>query len=221
MAQTAIKRWVKPLAIFAACACASRPHDPVLDSYPRDVNGQTTVMYYDVHGSTVAELRADMRRLGPKVDDNSFIGETRSPMRWTWRTQPAGTSACSIREVRVYVNAQVLLPRWMPPADTEPGLFAEWNRFMAALETHEAGHKNISAKAASEIVKQVGALSGSCSMIGDRARDIAQNIVARVEDEQRRYDAETRHGITQGTAFGIRRPAPPPLTPLFPLAPST
>jgi len=57
--------------------------------------------------------------------------------------------------VTVSVNAQILLPRWTPPTDTEPGLAAEWTRFIAALETHEAGHKDISAKAGRDIADQV------------------------------------------------------------------
>lgn len=201
-----------PRLIYLGCllgfvsGCAGRPRDPLLDSYPRDVSGFTSVTYYDVHGRTVAELSADMRRLGPKLADTNFVGETRSPMRWEWHTRPEGIGSCSMHDAHVYLNAQILLPRWTPPADTEPGLAAEWTRFSAALAAHEAGHKNISAKGANDIIQRLMALSGSCSTISERARDIASAVSARVETEQRQYDAETRHGILQGTTFGIRRP---------------
>ncbi len=188
-----------------SAACASTPRNPVLDKYPGGVNGRTTVLYYDVHGRTFEEVRADMRRLGPKIDGNSFVGETRSPMRWNWRTESHGGASCSIREVTVLVNAQITLPRWTPPPDSEPGLAVEWTRFIAALETHEAGHKDISAKAGREIIERVRGLSGPCSQIGTRANDLARVIVERAHEQQLAYDAETRHGLTQGTAFGIRR----------------
>jgi predicted secreted Zn-dependent protease len=152
-------------------------------------------------------LRADMRRQGPKISDSSFVAETRSPMRWEWKYQTEGTSSCSIRDLRVHVTAQILLPRWTPPVDTEPGIYAEWNRFVTALETHEAGHKDISAKAASEIAQRVSPLSGSCSFIGQRASDIARSIADRVQDQQHQYDAQTRHGMTQGTMLGLPRGA--------------
>jgi predicted secreted Zn-dependent protease len=186
-------------------ACASTPRNPVLDKYPPGVSGRTTVLYYDVHGRTFEELRADMRRLGPKVDGSSYVGETRSPMRWSWRTESVGGVSCSIRDVSVSVNAQITLPRWTPPADTEPGLATEWARFLAALETHEAGHKDISAKAAREIIDRLRGVSGLCSQLGTRANDLAQVIVDRARDEQKAYDAATRHGLTQGTAFGAGR----------------
>ena len=186
-------------------SCASAPRNKALDSYPAGVIGRTDVIYYDVHGRTISELRADMRRLGPKIADSSFVGETRSPMRWTWRTETIGPSSCAIRDVTLSVNAQITLPRWTPPADTEPGLAAEWTRFLAALETHEAGHKDISAKAGRDIVERLRGLSGLCSLISTRANDLARDIVDRSSAEQKAYDAATRHGLTQGTAFGAGR----------------
>jgi predicted secreted Zn-dependent protease len=197
-------------AVFAVAlavifsACASAPRNPVLDTYPVGIIGHTTVLYYDVHGRTFDEVRADMRKLGPKVADSSFVGETRSPMRWSWRTESAN-GTCSIRDVTVSVNAQITLPRWTPAADTEPGLASEWTRFITALETHEAGHKDISAKAGSEIVTRLRGLSGLCSQISTRANDVARMIVDKASDDQKTYDAVTRHGLTQGTAFGRGR----------------
>ena len=186
-------------------ACSSAPRNPVLDKYPPGVNGRTTVFYYDVTGRTFDEVRGDMRRRGPRIDGTTFVGEARSPMRWTWRTESVGGSTCSIREVTVSVNAQITLPRWKPPADAEPGLEVEWKRFIAALEEHEAGHKDISAKAGREITSRLRGMSGLCNQLGTRANDLARTIVARATEEQKFYDATTRHGLTQGTAFGMGR----------------
>jgi len=186
-------------------ACASAPHSPALDKYPRGVSGQTTVVYYDVHGRTVEELRADMERLGPRIDGASYVGETGSPMRWGWRTRSMGGASCTIHDVTVSLNAQITLPRWTPPSDAEPGLAAEWKRFVDAVEAHEAGHKDISAKAAREIIDRVQGLSGPCSQINMRGSDVARSIVERAHEQQQAYDAETRHGLTQGTLFGVRR----------------
>jgi len=208
-------------------SCASAPRNKALDSYPAGVIGRTSVIYYDVHGRTFAELRADMRRLGPKIADSSFVGETRSPMRWNWRTESIGASSCAIREVTLTVNAEITLPRWTPPADTEPGLAAEWTRFIAALETHEAGHKDISARAGRDIVERLRGLWGLCSVISTRANDLAREIVDRSAAEQKAYDAATRHGLTQGTAFGagrvgmVRLSATAPLTLLAAPRPGT
>lgn len=146
-----LDRRLPTLAMIAVAsivvACASAPRNPVLDKYPTGVVGRTSVFYYDIQGRTFDELRADMRRKGPKIDGTSFVGEARSPMRWSWRTESNGGGTCSIRDVTVSVNAQITLPRWTPPADPEPGLVDEWKRFSTALEEHEAGHKDISVQA--------------------------------------------------------------------------
>ena len=190
--------------ILSACVSSGGgpPHVAEMDQFPPGVNGSTTIDYYDVHGRTLAELRADMRRNGPKVADSSFVGETRAPMRWTWKTQSEGPSTCSIKDVTIWVNAQILLPRWTPPADTAPGVYKEWLRFMTALQTHESGHKDIAARAARELQVKLRDVFASCSVISTRAGDIARAILEKAHDEQRQYDADTRHGLTQGTGFG-------------------
>lgn len=192
---------------FALCAasCATTPRNPVLDSYPAGVEGRTSVIYYDVSGRTYAELHADMRRLGPKTYGNSYVGETRSPMSWSWRTESTTGGSCTLRDVRVRVNAEILLPRWTPPADADSSVVTEWKRFIAALETHEAGHKDISGRAGRDLKDQLRALTGPCSQVSMRANDIARRIIDDAAQAQKRYDAETRHGLTQGTGFG---PAP-------------
>ena len=191
--------------VLVLASCASAPRNPILDTYPPGVSGRTTVVYYDVRGRTFEEVRADMMRLGPSIDGFSFVGETRSPMRWSWRTESTGTSSCRIRDVSVSVNAQITLPRWTAPPDTEPGLAAEWQRFITALEVHEAGHKDISAKAANEVVRRLSGLSTLCSDIRNRANDVARRMVDWASEQQRVYDVTTRHGLTQGTAFGGAR----------------
>jgi predicted secreted Zn-dependent protease len=147
-----------------------------------------------------------MRKNGPKIADTSFVAETRSPMRSTWKWEQHGISTCSARDIRVYVDAQILLPRWTPPAGTQPAVVAEWDRFVSALRTHEAGHKDIAAKGGTEIVKQLGAIAGPCSEVGTRASTIARGISDRTREAQARYDAETRHGVLQGTGLRVPRP---------------
>jgi predicted secreted Zn-dependent protease len=201
-AAAVLRTFLSVACVSLLASCASAPRNPVLDKYPAGVSGRTTVLYYDVHGRTFEEVRTDMRRRGPKIDGISFVAETRSPMRWSWHTQSMGGASCAISDVSVTLSAQITLPRWIPPVDTEPGLAAEWKRFLTALELHEAGHKDISAKAGREIVEKVRNLSGLCSQIRVRANDLARLIVARASEEQIEYDAATRHGLTQGTAFG-------------------
>ncbi len=192
--------------VWLCIGCASTSHNAALDTYPVSVAGHTTVIYYDVEGTDFAELSKSIHSRGPRIDGRSYVGETRSPMRWTWRLESVGASQCSIREVAVSVNAQVTLPRWHPPEDAQPELITEWKRFLTALETHEAGHKDISAKSGREIINRLRGMMGYCGDINSRANEIARAIVEKASEEQRAYDATTGHGFTQGTAFRLPRP---------------
>ena len=203
-----MSRSVLALLIVFAIACASAtgpPRNPAFDKFPPGISGHTSLIYYDVHGSTFAEVFADLGREGSKRFGSTYVGETRSPMRWQWRLDQTGISYCTIREVMITVNSEITLPRWTAPEDAEPGLADEWKRFIGALEIHEAGHKDISARAAREIVRKLNGMTESCASIGFRANEVARSIVDRASQEQRDYDTATRHGMTQGTSFGRRR----------------
>ena len=209
-----ISRRISRRAIAACCigvvgACATtHPENPALDTFPPSVSGSTEVVYYDIHGRTDRELVADMRRLGPKTAAGGiFFGETQSPMRWQYRIRPDAMQ-CTLYAVTVRVSSQITLPRWTPPADTVPGLYARWQAFLAALQVHEIGHKDLSGRAAAEIIHELNALNTSCSTLTNDVQRITERIVAQLRDDQVRYDAETHHGATQGAVFVVRR-APP------------
>ena len=57
------------------------------------------------------------------------------------------------------------LPRWTPPADTLPGVLAAWTRMMASLQTHEIGHKDISANAAKNLQRVLQRYTGPCASL--------------------------------------------------------
>jgi predicted secreted Zn-dependent protease len=202
-----------PLALLAVGCATAHPENPALDAFPPGVAGSTDVTYYDVHGTTARELVADMRRLGPKTETGaSFFGETHSPLRWEWKTRHDGPS-CTASDVSVFIRSEITLPRWTPPSDAPSALVAQWNQFLAALETHEIGHKDLSGRAARDVLTSIRRLNTLCTSFSTEAKRVTDGIVTRLRVEQAGYDAQTRHGVTQGATFP-RRPVtgsvPPP-----------
>jgi predicted secreted Zn-dependent protease len=197
------------LVVGSGCA-TSHPENPALDAYPPGIVGSTDVVYYDVHGRTARELVDDMRRLGPQ--NGRFFGEAQSPLRWTWRTKSDGPN-CRTSSANVVVRSEITLPRWTPAADTAPGVYAQWKTFLSALETHEVGHKDISARHAREMLTALQKLTGFCSSLDTERRRITDDILARMHEEQIKYDADTRHGVTQGAVFPARPTSPPRIAP--------
>lgn len=196
------------LAAVLLIACApAHPENPALDAFPPGVSGSTAVTYYDIHGRTAAELVAEMRQLGPKASGASFFGETQSPVSWTWQSRRSGDN-CQLTAVRVIVHSEITLPRWVPPADTVPGLVAQWRTFLVGLETHEIGHKDIAGREALGILRRLQSINTYCSSVNDEIRRATDGIVSAARQEQVTYDADTRHGATQGAVFVVRSSRP-------------
>lgn len=173
--------------------------------YPEGVHGVTKIEYYEVHGRTVAELAADLRRLGPKDSSGrARAGFTSSPLRWSYNKRSSGRE-CTANTVRVTVYTDIVLPKWVPPADTEPGLLALWNQSIAALTVHENGHKDISVRYAKLIRDRIAAMRAPCSRFSVNADSASFRLVSEMRTAQVRYDSETLHGVTQGTGFPPRR----------------
>ena len=201
------EKWL--IILLTACA-TTHPANPTLYSWPAGVSGETEVVYYDVHGRTAAELRADMRRVGPKSESGTiYAGETHTPLSWGYRTRSDG-SMCTIWDIRMHASAKITLPGWTPPRDTVPGLWADWKQSMAGLELHEIGHKDITARYAVLIMRKLKEVNTFCSAVNNEARRVPDTLLVQLREEQERYDRDTRHGLTQGAGFPPRRAAPVP-----------
>jgi len=201
----AARRLVRLTTVSILAACASTPKSASgIEQYPVGVNGITHIEYYEVVCRTAAELSAEMRLKGPKdAEGRAFSGLTKSPFTWRYTTRAEGPN-CSATSVRVTMYTDVFLPRWIPPDDVVPGLIAQWKQSMAALELHEAGHKDISARFAKQIRDKISELRTLCSTFALEANRISNAIVGEMRAAQVKYDADTRHGLTQGTGFPPR-----------------
>jgi len=196
------------LLILGAGCATKHPDNPALDAYPPGIVGSTDVVYYDIHGKTARELVDDMRRLGPQ--GGRYFGEAQSPLRWNWQTKSDG-EGCRTSSANVIMRSEITMPRWSPPADTAPGLYTQWKTFLSGLETHEIGHKDISARHAREMLTSLRKMSGFCGSLDTERRRITSGVLTRLREEQLKYDADTRHGATQGAVFPARvtRPGAP------------
>lgn len=175
---------------------------------PTGVKVITRTAYYDVHGASARELAADLRRQGPRdAEGRTQAGAASSPVRWQYVKRASG-SECRAASVRVIVHTDILLPRWVPPVDTEPGLPAQWTAFIAALAVHEQGHQEISVRHAERIRKGIAAMRANCRSFDGQVERANKRVMTAMRSAQAAYDADTRHGLTQGTGFPPR-PAPP------------
>ncbi len=158
-------------------------------------------VYYDISGSTAEDLWKAMRALGPQSGGRRVFGYHSWNVRWNFRYAPGG-GECRMKDVQVELTSTITLPRWRPPAVAPDGLVAQWDAFVAALTLHEQGHRDLSLAAAREIERALRRLRhAGCAALDAQANALANRILGQYRERDRRYDAETGSGRTQGAIW--------------------
>lgn len=160
--------------------------------------------YYPIQGVTDTELRSQMTQQGPldTLEGRRYDANTTWAVYWSYRYKTVGNQ-CTIGSVQTKVNITFTLPQWQSAPDTPRSLRAEWNQYLAALQTHEDGHKNHGIAAAQDVRQTLSRFpsAASCSKLGVAANQAAQRIVRQYNRKDIEYDRLTQHGFTQGAVF--------------------
>jgi predicted secreted Zn-dependent protease len=154
------------------------------------------VVYYDITGSTVNELRASMDEIGPRdsSDGNKPVDAFVDwHISWTWPGYR--TDACELSAASVTYSIKVIMPRWEVPADAPPELVSKWEKYMQTLAWHEQGHVNLIVDNYPSIKAVIQ--NATCST----AEAAAQKTLETLRELNSNYDNETKHGETQGAVF--------------------
>jgi predicted secreted Zn-dependent protease len=165
--------------------------------------GGAEIVYYDVVGDSAKELRHQLDTNGPLGEDGKRVdGHTDWHVAWTYQYAPAAGS-CKLTELEITLTATIILPRWTAGDETSSALVKRWQSYIAALRVHEDGHYSHGVRAAEEI-KSLGqsfGISDDCSTMAKRFDDQAASILEKYSLADAAYDADTKHGRTQGATF--------------------
>lgn len=162
------------------------------------------VSYYDISGSNIEELRAQLNSKGPTDSSgHRFHALTTWTVNWSASTIAENRGRCRLTALNATPSISIKMPRWQPSHVVDAEVMRKWNSFLPALRTHEDGHAAMALGAAHEINALATATPSarSCAelakLIDARATAILENYAARSIE----YDAETRHGETQGSVL--------------------
>lgn len=195
-----LESFVAPAAASHNSPFVPAPTAPQSGSLPVSVRYN----YYPIRGLSDTELRSQMAQQGPldTVEGRRYDANTAWTVRWSYRYRSVGNQ-CAIASVKTKVDITFTLPQWQPAAGTARSLIAEWNQYLAALQTHEDGHKNHGVAAGQAVMQTLSRLpaAASCQSLGAAANKAAQQIVQRYNQKDIEYDRLTQHGFTQGAVF--------------------
>jgi predicted secreted Zn-dependent protease len=187
--------------VLSACTTSTRAR--ALVTLPPSVwPTETQVRWYDVEGDSEAELRASLDARGPENDGARHDAYTAWYVNWRFPFQQSD-EGCSTGPVTTTVRVTITLPRWRGYQDEHVPLMKRWRRYLDALKEHESGHRDTGFRAASEITEQLEALPPrpTCAESEAAANAAAVKVLERFRAVDADYDAETRHGATQGAVF--------------------
>jgi predicted secreted Zn-dependent protease len=158
---------------------------------------------YIIQGSTAADLRQQMNKLGPveKSTGKHFDGYTHWYVSTNYRYQPVGNQ-CKIYTATVKIDVTFTMPRWNASAKSSSDLKKRWHRYINLLQTHENGHKAHGIGAGNAVLKSLNSIvAPSCDQINGIANQRTQTILKQYNQQDIQYDLRTQHGRTQGAVF--------------------
>jgi predicted secreted Zn-dependent protease len=195
--------WLIPIILAVGCVSSALPASPspapTSSRAPiPDVAVSTSTNDYEISGVTENDLRAQMDALGP----SGFDAYTAWLVRWTY-PDVASDAGCAAGPVKVSVLIVYTFPQWDAPPDAPADLVEKWNAYVAALQLHEEGHKDIALEAGNEVRKALSALKAypSCEALRQSADAAGESVLDKYRRQEAQYDQTTDHGATQGARF--------------------
>lgn len=149
--------------------------------------------YYNVSGSSATEIRDNLNRRHARAGLHSFDGYTGWNVHWSW--PGFGHDDCDLSAARLQTDLQVRLPRWQPPRQADAALVLKWNSYLGNLARHEQGHVELARQGFAKMQQILQ--TSTC----EQANAQLNSVLAEMRQADLRYDADTRHGITQGAKF--------------------
>ena len=157
---------------------------------------------YRIEGSTPQQLREAMNENGPKEHEQTYDAYTSWIVRWNYEYQK-DESQCRISALKIAADITYHLPEWAGYYEADQAFKDRWDNYIAHLITHEHGHAEHGKNAAVEIEGALSALppAESCEDIAQIVDNKANKIIAKYNEQDIQYDAETEHGKKQGAEF--------------------
>lgn len=168
---------------------------------PADIGGvkDDVFRFYDIRGTTAAELRAEIARQGPLSEGARHQAVTNWRITWQPLTSSIG-GKCSVTSMNLMLTVEIVFPRWVNELGAPLALSENWRKYLTGLLGHEHGHKDIALAGAEEVrqLPKTALPQGTCAASIAAANAAGKAVVDRTVARQRKYDKDTDHGRGQG-----------------------
>lgn len=158
-------------------------------------NGVVTIGVepFIIGGSTIEELRENIRRRAGKEDMKGATGTTRISFV-PEVVYEERNHTCRIERAAINLNVTMALPSWNRPEGVGTRADRAWSNFIAYIEAHEQRHVEIAREYRERMVKAVQALTptATCERLRDGVAATMQAVARQHDAEQRGFDDRER-----------------------------
>ena len=164
---------------------------------PLDI--QEEVHRYTVPGDDLEDLREALRSQALSDRAGGSHGRTHSRIRIRYAPEPVA-GGCRTKDPAIEMRITTTLPEWQPGEGTDDGLLARWQAVAAALQRHEARHREHALAAVRELQAAVARLGvqPDCHALRRAVDRAFQRATMRAGFRDARYDERTRNGLEEG-----------------------
>jgi predicted secreted Zn-dependent protease len=179
------------------------PGEPSMAGIEDRVRVRVLTEIYPVEGADLQTLLASLRQRGPSDGGDTWAASTAWVFRWSYRSAVA--PACRVVTARVELDLTYTYPRWTAPLAVPAAAVTAWEAYLAHVELHEHGHREIAEAAAADLITALEALPAerTCDALAVSARALASTVLDRHVEAQATYDRETGHGAIQGAVLAV------------------
>lgn len=158
---------------------------------------------YKVFGNSERSLRENLDKNSPcKQDGKIFDAFTTWYVKWFFKWK-YNEGKFEISEANSNVEIKFVMPDWVDKSKASNSLQKKWEKYFAALQEHEAGHRNIGVEAAKAVIVAIKNVppAFSSETLEKNANAAANRVLERYRTQEEEYDRLTEHGETTGAIF--------------------
>jgi predicted secreted Zn-dependent protease len=158
---------------------------------------------YNVHGTSIPELRAGLSRNGVRMNNGDIYDALTSwDVKWEY-DYDRSHGGCSVDDFRAVVDVTIRYPRWVSNDDAPAPLTDAWDAYLRGLIQHEQAHRDIAVAAADGLIRAATALppAAACADLDRAVEALGRSFMKQLTLAQQAYDAETSHGALQGAVL--------------------
>lgn len=165
---------------------------------------------YNVHGTSIPELRAGLSRNGVRMNNGDIYDALTSwDVKWEY-DYDRSHGGCSVDDFRAVVDVTIRYPRLVSNDNVPAPVAVAWDDYLRSLIRHEQDHRDIAVAAAERLIRAATALlpAATCADLDRAVEVLGRAFMKQLTLDQQTYDAETNHGAMQGAVLPEHSSAP-------------